>query len=141
MERTIVTYNDYNHMLDKLVEKIQMSALYGELKYVYGPQRGGLPLAVHLSHHLDLKFIDKGLLMEWNKKELEKTLIVDDIADTGKTIKDLKLKYCVPFITATLFVKDRSCVEPDWFVERVNNWVSFPWEKIDETPNREGYDG
>ena len=141
MKKRIITYNDYDHLLDKLVEKIQMSSLYGELKYVYGPPRGGLPIAVHLAHHLDLKLIDRGLLNEWDQDELDRTLIVDDIADTGRTIESLNGFYKTNFIFATLFFKSRSIIEPDWYVELENKWVIFPWEKLDEKPNRTEIEG
>ena len=49
-------------------------------KGVYGIPRGGLILAVMLSHKLDLPLI-------MSKDELdENSIIIDDIADTGKTL-------------------------------------------------------
>jgi hypoxanthine phosphoribosyltransferase len=136
VENRIVTYNDYDHMLDKMVNYIEGHAIHGELDFVYGPKRGGLPIAVHMSHHLDLKYLDKGLLHELNKDELERVLFVDDIADTGKTLKDIGIWLGFKPITAVLFVKDRSVITPDYWVETCNDWVTFPWEKFDEKPNR-----
>ncbi len=140
MEKTIITYQMYDHMMDNLVEQIEFSKLYTKVKYVYGPPRGGLPIAVHLAHHLGLDYADS----EWfhnmmNREQREKTLIVDDVADTGQTLKRLKLIYSIDFITATLHYKTRSTIKPDFFVEETNSWVCYPWERLDETPNREGY--
>lgn len=139
MEKTIITYDMYDHMLDKLVEQIEFSKLYTKVKYVYAPPRGGLPIAVHLAHHLGLKYIDKSLMMEWNKDELSKTLIVDDVADTGRTLQKIRNDYGVYFTTATLHYKSRSLVKPEFFVEETDKWIVYPWELLDEIPNREGY--
>ena len=143
MEKTIITYDMYDHMMDKLVEMIEFSKLYTKIKYVYGPLRGGLPMAVHLSHHLDLKFVIPGQIGALDKHELSQTLIVDDVADTGKTLHRFKLGWDIikaDFICATLHYKSRSSIVPDFYVEETNKWVCYPWEKLDEEPNREGYD-
>ncbi len=137
MKKTIITYDMYDHMMDNLVEQIEFSKLYTKVKYIYGPPRGGLPIAVHLAHHLGLDYADD----EWfhnmmNKEQREKTLIVDDVADTGKTLQQLKTVYNFNFITATLHYKPRSVVKPDFYVEETTDWQVYPWEKIDEEPNR-----
>ena len=141
MEKTIITYEMYDHMMDNLVEQIEFSKSYTKVKYVYGPPRGGLPIAVHLSHHLGLEFVnDEWFCSIMTQEQREKTLIVDDVADTGKTLQNLKLRHCINFITATLHYKSRSVIKPDFFVEKNNTWLIYPWEQLDEIPNREGYD-
>ena len=142
MEKIIITYDIYDHMMDNLVEQIEFSKLYTKIKYVYGPPRGGLPIAVHLAHHLDLKFIILNQLGALDSHELDRVLIVDDIADTGKTLNDFKRAFKImdaSLTTATLFVKDRSIIKPDFYVEETTDWIVYPWEKINEKPNREGY--
>lgn len=140
MEKRIVTYNKYGQMIDTLVKKIDGHAIHGELKFIHGPQRGGLPIAVHMSHHLGLRFVsDYEFHEQFTQDMREKTLIVDDVTDTGKTLQTIGSVYNYKPITAVLFLKDRSVITPDYWVEIDNRWVIFPWEKIDETPNREGY--
>jgi hypoxanthine phosphoribosyltransferase len=137
MEKTIITYDMYDHMMDKLVEMIEFSKLYTKVKYVYGPPRGGLPIAVHLAHHLGLEFVTKQDMDEWlNSDELEKVLIVDDVADTGKTLQEIRNNHGVYFTVATLHYKSRSVVKPDFFVEETDKWICYPWERLDEEPNR-----
>lgn len=137
MEKTIVSYQTYNRLLGKLIKSISESTLLSGLKYIYGPPRGGLPIAVHLSHYLDLTFVaDHQFNYLFKEKEYKQTIVVDDIADTGKTIIELQETCCVRFTTATLFLKDRSLYVPDFWVIRDNNWVIFPWEKDNEIPNR-----
>ena len=112
MEKTIVSYQTYNRLLGKLIKSISESTLLSGLKYIYGPPRGGLPIAVHLSHYLDLTFVaDHQFNYLFKEKEYKQTIVVDDIAD-------------------------RSLYVPDFWVIRDNNWIVFPWEKDNETPNR-----
>lgn len=62
-----------------------------------------------------------------------KTLVVDDIADSGKTLDKAQtyLDSCgirdVKF--ATLHRKPSSLFVPDWYVDVVDEWVSYPWER------------
>jgi len=138
MEKEIITYQIYDIMLVKLIKRIESSKLYTKIKYVFGPIRGGLPIAVHFSHHLNLEFVTNQDMNEClNNDELKKVLIVDDVTDTGKTLLDLEDFYGVNFITATLHYKPRSMVKPTFFVEETNKWICYPWEKLDEEPNRE----
>ena len=90
---------------------------------VYGPPRGGLPIAVTLSHRLNIPLI-KGY---WESEHLNKVLIVDDIADTGKTLESL---IGPKFITYTIYYHQQSIVKPDYYVfEKKDEWVVFPWEE------------
>ncbi len=85
---------------------------------VWGPPRGGLPLAVVLSHELNLPFL--------NKPKSSKTLIVDDISDTGKTLH----KFLGKNFIATLFYHSQSITPPNlWIRKKGDRWIIFPWEK------------
>ncbi len=139
MKKIIITYQMFDHMMDNLVEQIEFSKLYTKVKYVYGPPRGGLPIAVHLAHQLDLEFVTTHEINEkLSINELKKVLIVDDVADTGKTLLEIKNSHNINFITATLHYKPRSIVKPDFYVEKTTYWCCYPWEKLNEIPNREG---
>ena len=137
MEKTIITYQMFDHMMDNLVEQIEMSKIYTRVKYIHAPPRGGLPIAVHLAHYLGLTLIDRFDLKNLPPREWKKVLIVDDVADTGKTLLEIKDIFGTNFITATLHYKSRSIVKPDFFVEENNTWLVYPWERLDEEPNRE----
>jgi len=85
---------------------------------VYGIPRGGLVLAVELSHRLDIPlFITCG----------PKSLVVDDISDSGKTL--------IPYqeaghVIATIHLVPSTLVHPDvWVHIRRADWVVYPWEK------------
>ena len=61
-------------------------------------------------------------------------LIVDDIADSGETLKyavnKLKGNGCEQVKTASVFYKPCSNFKPDYFAEEVseNTWIVQPWE-------------
>jgi len=85
---------------------------------VWGPIRGGLPLAVCLSHILGLRYV--------TKPKGKKTLIVDDISDTGKTLQKFSQK---KYFIVTLFYRRQSKVVPNiWLREKKKQWIVFPWE-------------
>ena len=84
---------------------------------IYGVPRGGLPLAVTLSHYLKLPLLDA---------PEDDILIVDDIYETGRTLKEFKsFDGCAYTVWIT---KD---VPTFYFAADAatkNEWVVFPWE-------------
>lgn len=91
---------------------------------VYGVPRGGLILAVLISHKLNIP-----LLMAPAKD----CIIVDDICDSGETLLhyqnntsgENKNQYHI----TTMFYKKNNLVTPElWFKEKTNNWIVYPWE-------------
>lgn len=121
------SYADYESLIHELVKKLRNDKRMKYIRNVYGIPRGGLPIAVHLSHFLNLNFLTNPF-----DKMHEETLIVDDIADTGKTLKKCGSLY----LTATLFYKPRSEIKPDFYIYETTKWIVFPWETSYEIPNR-----
>lgn len=92
---------------------------------IYGIPRGGLVVAVKLSHLLDLPFVLDIRDTKWN------TLVVDDIADTGKTLAHQFRCVDHHLGIATLFYHKQSVVVPEfWLFEKTSDWVIFPWEQM-----------
>ncbi len=62
-------------------------------------------------------------------------LLVDDIADTGKTLEKvsshLSKSHRGKVVTCTVFYKARSVVRPDFYVKEIGNekWVVFEYEE------------
>jgi len=94
-----------------------------DFKGVYGIPRGGLILAVMLSHKLDLPLII-------SKDELdENSIIIDDIADTGKTLLDFT-EY--ESYVVTIHEHEQSLIKPDYSVlDKGDKWIVYPWETED----------
>jgi len=66
----------------------------------------------------------------------KKILIVDEVADTGKSLKMVR-KHIVQegareVRTVTVYYKPWSIVRPDYFAKETSDWIVFPWE-IKET--------
>jgi hypothetical protein len=59
-------------------------------------------------------------------------LVVDDIADTGESLKlaktHLQTQGAKEIKTATLYLKPHSTVTPDFYEKQTGNWVVFPWD-------------
>ena len=97
---------------------------------VYGPPRGGLPIAVTLSHRLGIPVIrhEAHIFEKYGNKQ--SVLIVDDIADTGKTLEGMKPLMGPEDLIYTIYYHKQSVVEPDFTVfEKKDEWVVFPWEE------------
>lgn len=61
----------------------------------------------------------------------EKVLVVDDIYDTGGTIRKLRELFGARHVdlkVATLYLKKGSPVCPDFFFREVSSWIVFPHE-------------
>ncbi len=113
------TWEMFEYALDSLVRQIKSSNI--NFDGVYGIPRGGLPIAVALSHRLKLPFIES------KEKITYKTLIVDDITDGGNTLEEYR-----DYKIVTLYTTKHSKVQPDFFVFlKHDEWVIFPWE-VDE---------
>jgi hypoxanthine phosphoribosyltransferase len=128
--KQVIHLTDYIEDIFTLAEKIKDSGK--KYKYIYGIPRGGLMLAVYLSHELEIELITD--LIEVIFEDNKEVLIVDDLTDTGKTLKEYYQYEC-----AVLYKKPRSTIKPKFFVEEIadETWVVFPYEKINEIPNRE----
>ncbi len=124
MENKIyVGWEEISELVDNLCYHIKTS--YPNIKYVHGLKRGGLIPAVLISHTLDLEYIDTP-----QHYEPMDCLIVDDICDSGETLK----KCGVEYTTAVLHYKPHtSCLEPNIhaFTHEGDEWVIYPWERDD----------
>lgn len=113
-----------------------------EFTHIYGLSRGGLWLAVRLSHLLELDLVlktyhsvhDNELFFIGSRGEIipkKKVVVVDDIADSGAQLQKFRDAGC--FI-ATLFYHKDSTVVPDiWKQEKIGErkkvWIIFEtWE-------------
>ena len=86
---------------------------------IYGFPRGGLCLAVALSHSLGIPLLDE---------PKNNSLIVDDIYDTGYTLERIKnLKGTEAYVWI-------SKKKPTWWkaykYTKEKEWILFPWENI-----------
>ena len=114
---------------DKSVEEIADKCRFKEFSGIYGVPRGGLCLAVALSHKLKIELISK---------PIKNSLIVDDVYETGLTLTTFKDIEGAEFFV--LFSK----IKPTWwntvFISEQSQWIDFPWENsLNSKSDREEY--
>ena len=150
----VPTWKQIYNMLLNLAEKIRKAKFKPDI--IVGVSRGGWPPARVLSDLLDNPNLanvraefylgiaetkgDPTLTQPVSMKvEGKKVLIVDEIADTGKSLKLIRKhiidKGAVETKIATIYYKPWSIVKPDYYEKETSRWVVFPWE-IKETIRR-----
>ena len=107
-----LTWDEFDLAVHRIAEMAQGLSLAG----VCGLPRGGLPLAVALSHRLELPLLHT---------PQTDCLLVDDVYETGQTLEPFR---GVPALTAVWVSK----VTPTWWkaaqVSTDPEWLVFPWE-------------
>ncbi len=114
---------------DKSVDYIANQCKFQKFSGIYGVPRGGLCLAVALSHKLDTQLIEK---------PSKNSLIVDDIFETGITLSNFK------HIEGANFFVLVSKKKPIWWntvkISYKREWIVFPWEnKKNEIKDKKEY--
>ena len=116
------TWNEF----DKSVAYIANECKTLKLSGIYGVPRGGLCLAVALSHKLNIQLIEK---------PLKYSLIVDDVLETGITLRSFK------DIEGANFFVLVSKKKPIWWntvnLSNKKEWIVFPWENKNNQLNEE----
>ena len=111
--RRYFTWSEFDKSVDHIADKCK----YLDISGIYGVPRGGLCLAVALSHKLEIQLIDK---------PFKNSLIVDDIFETGITLSNFKHIKGVNFFVLI------SRKKPIWWntvtLSYKKEWVVFPWE-------------
>lgn len=118
MIKRYISWNEIDRLVEVLAGKVLTEI--PNIDSIHGIPRGGLIPAVLLAHKLDLP---------WSNVMLPNTLVVDDICDSGKTIRD-----SVGVHTATLYTKLSAVAQPTISAMTLINesqWIVFPWEKHD----------
>ena len=114
--KVYLSWDDINILVEDLCQTIAASG--AEIKSITGIQRGGLIPAVMISHKLHIPYVSR-----INKD----TLVVDDICDTGETLKNT-----IGMYTATLHYKPTAIFTPDFYSKEVaTEWIVYPWERSD----------
>lgn len=110
--------------------------------------RGGVTLSHLMAQALDIRNLFTLNSIHYEKEQkldtfnifnipdlsnAKKVLIIDDIIDSGETMKEilsiLNEKFPnVEFKIATLFYKSAALIKPDFCVREANEWIDFFWE-------------
>lgn len=142
-----ISWNHYIELCKNLASQIKKN----EFTDIIAVSRGGLIPSQIIAYQLEIPRIHCAGMSTYNLvnektdipyvyqeptcifQEQQKILIIDDVADTGHTLKALLDKYVnVEYKKcATLHFKPRSIIEPTFYVDAIDNdvWIVYPYEK------------
>jgi len=123
------------------IRKMSIFMTGNRFDYIYAIVKGGLPLGVKLANVYSVPLciiqltkaqghitIDSPYDVPYSEPS-PKILIVDDISDSGKTLRDVLHHFSRANVkTLTIHYKETSLVKPDFFVRKAKNWIEYPWE-------------
>jgi hypoxanthine phosphoribosyltransferase len=120
-----VTWEQVDDMVTYLARAIEVSGK--QYAYIAGVERGGLVPAVMLSHKLGLPMC--AIAPDEKVKDKTNVLIVDEIYDTGETIR--KLKLANPHADFAVLYHNDGLPELSFYAVKRDlvEWIIFPWEK------------
>jgi len=151
LEFEVPTWNKIYMMLLRLAQEIKKNSFKPDI--IVGVSRGGWPPARVLSDLLDNPNLANvkvefylGVAETKGEPTLtqpvsvnvvgKKVLVVDEVADTGKSLKLIKEHLAKEGATevkiATIYYKPWSIITPDYYARETSRWIVFPWE-IKET--------
>ncbi len=136
-----------------LADCVEGSNYLKHMKTIVGISRGGLPIATILAHLLKVDLVLSVAAQSYdadNKQRMlnitaapdpvrfniDTTVIVDDIADTGATMSALSQIYPKAYRFALVAKPQGASFLHEWGIPcQQNTWIVFPWES---KPEKEG---
>jgi hypothetical protein len=145
--KEVLTWDLFGTAVRQLAQQVADSGFVPDI--VLGIARGGLPIAGGLAYALGSKAVgtmnvefytgvgstlDEPVLLppllDMDAVTGSTVLVVDDVADSGKTL-DLVLRLVAERVrtarTAVLYDKPRSVIRPDYAWRSTDRWIEFPW--------------
>ena len=148
VEFKFLSWNQVYRLLLKLAEAVRKSGFESDV--IVGVSRGGLIPARIMSDLLETpKLANVTAEFYVNVAETkrepsitqpvslpvkdEKVLVVDDVADTGESLKlvnlHLKNQGASEIRIATIYYKPWSVIVPHYYEKETRCWIVFPWER------------
>lgn len=146
-QKEILTWEGFGDASRELAQTIADSGFDPEI--IIAIARGGLLAAGALSYSLGVKLSDAinvefytdvhetlpdpvllEPLLDVKSISDRRLLVVDDVADSGRTLKlvlDLLAEYGAEVKSAVFYEKSGSVTKPDYAWRHTDDWIVFPW--------------
>ncbi len=138
------SFETFKHDIDTFSTKLSNT----NIEVVVAIARGGVTLGHFLASKLDIRelyivnaisYDDKERLYTLEVKNIpnlqnfKNVLLVDDISDSGETLKAVTREIIeqnpsINLTTLTLYYKKSSSFAPDIWLHEANEWIEFFWE-------------
>lgn len=146
MKKEYVSWDHLGQLIDIVIRRATYSFPQNHFTRVVGIARGGIipasTIANCLERPLDIIYYSSKVGRGGGKYNNvvrpygsdERLLVVDDLTDTGNTIKELKMLLPDTTTFAVLMHKQTCPINPDIFgvqipKEQCDDWIVFPYEK------------
>lgn len=159
-DREVLTWPGFGHAIRELARMVAASHWRPDVTVAVA--RGGLVPAGALAYALDTKAmgtlnvefytgvgstLDEPQVLspalDVNELEGKRVLVVDDVADSGKTlllVMTLLSEQGADVRSAVLYTKPTSIVVPDFTWGRTGAWIMFPWSSLPPVTGGAGTD-
>ncbi|GAA1709180.1 phosphoribosyltransferase [Isoptericola hypogeus] len=146
-EREVLTWTTFPVAIRELAERVVASGFVPDV--VVAVARGGLVPGGAMAYALGTKgvgtlnvefYTDIGQtlddprvlppLMDTSDLPGSKVLVVDDVADSGRTlalVMDMLAKHGAEARSVVLYTKPRTIIRPDYSWRDTDLWITFPW--------------
>lgn len=140
-EKMYISWDEFHQHTKELCKKIKS---YGNYNKIVAVSRGGLIPAGIIAYELDIRNNEAINFSSYDNDEQrkaedvefeahigvvdEKTLVVDDLADSGRTLQVLK-RYYPQATFVTVYAKKQGAPEVDIYAKDIpDKWIVFPWD-------------
>ncbi len=139
------SYENFKNDTNSLISQVKDS----DFDAIVGIARGGLTLSHAVAEGLNIRNVqtirtelydstckrdELSIFGDCAFNEVKKVLVLDDISDSGDTLKAVMSHFQtefknIEFTSATLFYKKTSIYEPDVWINEAKEWIDFFWER------------
>ena len=135
-KKLLITWNEFDNAVSELTNQVIRD---DKPDIIVGIARGGLPLAVTLSHQLNVPLVVPTYGHSYAMISDKNILIVDDISDTGQEMRQQLLhadQFGCKNVRTLVLIEREGTIQPTtykWkYISKDEGWIVFPWERKDE---------
>ena len=148
IQPSFVVRPTYDHIHQATLSLVQHIKTLGHVDAIVAPARGGLLMGVIASHALNVPLVPVSYSSKKGKgddrnhdnvlppmSKYKRILVVDDIADSGETLKEINDHYKsegIDVLTAVIHLKESSVFTPTVYFLKIaanSEFIVYPYER------------